>query len=540
MKKLLSLALALVLALSLFGFAEETEEATAAAIVYTNDVHCGVDDNLGYAGVKSVVTTLEGLGYDVFLVDCGDAIQGGPIGTFSDGEFIIDIMNYVGYDLATIGNHEFDYGMDRFMELVELADFPYISCNFATLDGESVLGDYYMAQLGGYNIAFIGVSTPETFTKSTPTYFEDEEGNIIYSFYEGENGQLLYNRVQLVVDSARAEGADVVIAMCHLGIDEVSMPYTSADLITNTTGIDVVLDAHSHTVEAGSVVLNKDGEEVLWTSTGTKLANIGVLIIDEEGTIQSGLIDTLEEKDADVAAFIDEINSSLEEVLSQVVAHTDVDLVVNDPETGVRLIRSTGTNLGDLCADAYRTITGADIAFVNGGGVRADIAAGDITYGQLLSVFPFGNALCVKEVDGQTILDALEHGARALPGELGGFLQVSGLTYTIDLNVDSTVVANDQNFFLGVTGDRRVKDVMVNGEPLDPEKVYTVASTDYILSNKGDGYIMFVDYPEVSTYAMLDNQVLVVYVEECLSGSVGEEYSDPYGEGRVTIIEKAE
>ena len=545
-KKLLALTLVLMLLLAGCGSAAPAEapaptpaEETAylgldndIVILYTNDVHCGVDDNLGYAGLATVKNALEAQGKHVVLVDNGDAVQGDTIGTLSNGEYIIDIMNEVGYDVATPGNHEFDYGMDQFFALTEQANFPYVSANFVDNDGNTVLDPYVIKDVAGVKIAFVGISTPKTITTSTPKYFQDDNGSYIYAFQQDETGEKLYAAVQAAVDAARAEGAQFVIAMAHLGIEEDCSPWTSSEVIVNTTGIDAVLDGHSHSMIECEKVKNKDGAEVLLSSTETKLAYIGCLTIKDDGSMSTTLISDNGMKD-----FIGGIQEEFEELVNTVVASTDVDLIIKDPASGERIVRVSETNLGDLCADAYRAMSGADVAIVNGGGVRADIPAGDITYGQIIAVHPFGNEMCVVECTGQEILDALELGCSKLPAESGGFLHVSGMTYTIDLNVESTVKLDENGMFVEVEGERRVKDVTVGGEPLDPEKTYTLASHNYKLKDCGDGYSMFADNVFLQDSVMIDNQVLINYIVDVLGGTVGEEYADPYGQGRITIIE---
>ena len=545
-KKLLALTLVLMLLLAGCGSAAPAETPAPApaeetaylgldndiVILYTNDVHCGVDDNLGYAGLATVKNALEAQGKHVVLVDNGDAVQGDTIGTLSNGEYIIDIMNEIGYDVATPGNHEFDYGMDQFFALTEQANFPYVSANFVDNDGNTVLDPYVIKDVAGVKIAFVGISTPKTITTSTPKYFQDDNGNYIYAFQQDETGEKLYAAVQSAVDAARAEGAQFVIALAHLGIEEDCSPWTSSEVIVNTTGIDAVLDGHSHSLIECEKVKNKDGAEVLLSSTETKLAYIGCLTIKDDGSMSTTLISDNGMKD-----FIGGIQEEFEELVNTVVASTDVDLIIKDPASGERIVRVSETNLGDLCADAYRAMSGADVAIVNGGGVRADIPAGDITYGQIIAVHPFGNEMCVVECTGQEILDALELGCSKLPAESGGFLHVSGMTYTIDLNVESSVKLDENGMFVSVEGDRRVKDVTIGGEPLDPEKTYTLASHNYKLKDCGDGYSMFADNVFLQDSVMIDNQVLINYIVDVLGGTVGEEYADPYGQGRITIIE---
>jgi len=564
-KKVFAVLLAVVMLLGMIvvpaaAKAEGEEPEKEIVILYTNDVHCGVTDGMGYVGVARVKAALEAAGKEVILVDNGDAVQGDVIGTLSKGEAIVELMNDIGYDVAVIGNHEFDYGMEQFKKNVSLAKFQYVCCNFIDLStGESYLKPYTIIEKAGKKIAFVGIDTPESFTKSTPKYFQDAEGNYIYSFCEGNNGQDLFDKVQATVDAARAEGADYVIALAHLGIDYQSEPWTASKVIENTTGIDVMLDGHSHTDfkrdigQDSILVKNKDGNEVIHTSTGTKLANVGILTIAGD-KISAKLLDASAMKFMDEAGLLPEDNgmgevvkaalAKNEELVNTVVAHTDVDLVIKDPVSGERIVRSQETNLGDLCADAYRAMGETDIAFVNGGGVRDTIPAGDVTYGQIIKVHPFGNALCTVEATGQEILDALEMSVSSMPGESGGFLQVSGLKFTVDMNVDSTVVKDEKKMFVEVSGDRRIKDVEVlqadgSYAPIDPAKTYTLACHNYLLKDMGDGYTMFADNNFLSEDVMLDNQVLINYIVDKLGGSVGSDYADPYGQGRITIIPKA-
>ena len=544
----------LVLAMTLTGLALAEGEAQPqleqdVLVLFTSDVHCGVEQGFGYVGLKAVKDAAEAAGNHVLLVDDGDSIQGEPIGTMTKGEANINLMNAVGYDIAIPGNHEFDYGMDRFLELTGMASFPYISCNF-NKEGEPVFDPYVIKEFDGVKIAFVGVTTPKTLTSSTPRYFQNEEGEYIYGFLQDENGETVYNAVQKAVDDARAEGAQYVIVMAHLGNEAEVEPWTYADVIANTTGIDALLDGHSHDLDK-VVMKNKDGEDVIRQACGTKLEAIGWLKISaKDGTLDSGLYlwnnktaaPELLGIENDVSAEVEKATGELNEKLATVVAHTAVDLVINDPEAKdengkpIRIVRRAETNLGDLCADAYIDQSGADIAFVNGGGIRVSIGQGDITMNDILKVHPFGNMLTVIEVTGQQILDALEWGTRAVPGESGGFPQVSGLTYEIHTYLESACTQDDDGMFTGVEGEYRVKNVMVGGEPLDLEKTYTLASHDYMLLNHGDGYTMFDGCTVLQESVKLDNQVLMDYIMGTLGGVIGSEYEDPYGQGRIVAV----
>ena len=553
MKKLLAVLLALTMLLGVSALAEESAPLFQqdVMILFTSDVHCGIESNFGYAGLAMVRDAYKNAGYHVLLVDNGDSIQGEPVGTMTTGEANIKLMNAVGYDIATMGNHEFDYGMDRFFELSKMANFPYISCNF-NKGGELQFAPYVIKEFDGVKIAFVGITTPKTLTSSTPKYFQDENGNFIYGFFEDETGEGLYNAVQKAVDDARAEGASIVIAMAHLGNEAECSPYTYKDVIANTTGINALLDGHSHDTDHVEM-RNKARETVLRQGCGTKLEGVGYLkIAAKNGAMKAGVMmwnnddfnaTQLYQLDTDVTKAVAEATETLNAKLAEVVAKTDVELTINDPvavtEDGkaVRIIRNAETNLGDLCADAYRYVSGADIAFVNGGGIRVSIKEGDITLNDILKVHPFGNALCVCEATGQQILDALEFGAKDVPGEFGGFLQVSGLTYEIHTSVPSSVKLDEKGLFAGVEGEYRVKNVMVGDEPLDLEKTYTLASHNYMLQGQGDGYTIFEDNVYTQESVMLDNQVLITYITEGLNGVVGAEYANPYGQGRIVAVD---
>ncbi len=516
-------------------------------ILFTSDVHCGVDQGFGYAGLQEVRDALVAQGYDVILVDDGDSIQGETIGTMTKGTAIVELMDMMGYSVAIPGNHEFDYGMENFLTLAETASFDYVSCNFV-YKGEAVFKPYVIRTVGGKRIAFIGVTTPKTLTSSTPAHFKDESGEFVYGFLQDGTGEGVYGAVQQAADAAHGEGADYVVVLAHLGNGAVFAPYTYGDVISHTRGIDALLDGHSHDTDQVRVK-NKDGKEIPRSGCGTKLAAVGWCRITADGAVSTGLytwndsVAAPEKLGLDnymasaVAAASAELNAKLDEV----VARTEVALTINDPVAvdangkPIRMIRRAETNLGDLCADAYRAQSGADVAFVNGGGIRTSIPAGDVTLGDILSVHPFGNALCVVEATGQMILDALEWGARAVPGETGGFQQVSGLTYEIDSSVASPCVADENGLFVRVEGARRVKNVLVGGEPIDPEKTYTLASHNYMLLENGDGVTAFDGAPLLLDCVKLDNQVLIDYITETLGGVIGEEYADPYGQGRIVI-----
>lgn len=585
MKKCLSIALTVLLLLSTCIVANAATPEKSV-FLFTNDVHCAYEDYTYLAQYEADMKAQADV-TSTYLVDVGDAIQGGIIGTLSKGEDIIKIMNFVGYDFAIPGNHEFDYGMDRFlnyagvdtsMSLTEL-DCGYYSCNFAKND-DLVLDAYKIFDAAGKKVALVAISTPETLQKSTPTYFQDENGNYIYNFSHKDGAKGFYKRIQDAVNSAKADGADIVVAVGHVGDEEGSEPYTSQDIIANVSGLDCFLDGHAHST-LNDTVTDKDGKPVKRASTGTKLANIGKLVIDENGGISVELVDMATYKttvDTTSATYIaadayinGEIGAAVEAKKNEVVAHTDFDLTTMDPATGKRRVRNGETNLGDLCADAYRYVMSqsigkqVDVGIVNGGGIRADIPAGDITYGQILAVHPFGNAACVVEATGQQILDSLEMSAMKYPDELGGFQQVSGVEYIIDTTVEESpvVLTADGDFnYVDPSKQRRVTIKSIAGEDFNPERIYTVASHNYLLKSGGDGFTMFKGNKLLADEVMLDNEVLISYFNamenessvalrnyslnsRTMSRNIGvssraalSDYSDPYGVGRISVSSK--
>ena len=545
MKKLIALLLAVCMVLGLMTtvFAAD-EKSNDIVILHTDDAHCGVNDNLGYAGVAAYKAEMEKTHNYVALVDCGDAIQGESIGTLSAGAYLVDIMNEVGYDFATFGNHEFDYKLPQLAKLTKQAKYQYLACNFKYIGkGTSDLNykPYEIVTYGDKKVAFIGIVTPESFTKSTPAYFQDESGNYIYSFSEDETGTALYETVQKTVDEARAAGADYIIAMGHLGNEGITDRWTSKAVIANTTGIDAVLDGHDH-IAGVQKVANKDGKQIVLTEPGTKFENLGKLTIKTDGTITAELISPKEftEKDAGITAYITKLTDTFKEYVSKVVAKSSIALPDKD-ENGNRLVRNHETALGDLCADAFRVMMDADIGIMNGGGIRKPIKAGDITLDNILSVFPWGNLPCKMEVTGQTVLDMLEMGAINYPEESGGFLSVSGLKYTIMAGVPSSIELTDKGEFSKVAGKYRVTNVQVLNkktneyEPLDLNKTYTLGGIDYTILYCGDGFTMFNDSKvlKAGDASYTDAQMVVDYIENKLGGTIGEEYAKP--QGRISV-----
>ncbi len=489
-----------------------TGKDAAVTILYTNDVHTYIDNKspkLTYAAIAAMKQGYVDEGKPVLLVDAGDHIQGTAYGSMDDGATIIELMNEAGYDIATLGNHEFDYGMARAKAIIKEADFPYVSCNWVDLrTGLRVLPAVKLFPAGGKWIAFVGITTPESFTKSTPAYFMNaKQTKYIYDILGGDDGRKLYDAVQRAIDKAKALGADIIIGLGHLGVDPSSSPWTSEEVIANTTGFDAFIDGHSHTVMENKRIYDAAGKPVTLTQTGSYLANVGKMTIAEDGAITTELISTADVSDAAVAATAEAWINDVDTMLGEQIATTDIKFYINDPAAGKRRIRMGETNLGDFVADGIYTYFNeveqldCDIAMMNGGGIRTDVAAGKWTFKTCKQISPFGNVACLMSVTGKQIQDALEFGARFVGPEgkeNGGFLHVAGATYEIHTDIPNTVLTDDKNVWMGsATGTPRVQNVRIYNkktgayEPLDPNRTYALAGMNYTLRNLGDGFAMF-------------------------------------------------
>lgn len=554
-KAVYTLILIAISLLILVGCTDRLTESGKIVVLYTGDMHCSVEsgaNKLDFAQLALYKQAVSNSADYVTLVDCGDAVQGSNIGTLTKGESIVELMNEVGYDVCTFGNHEFDYGIDQLEKLMGMSDAEYICCNFMDSDG-CFVSPYTIRSYGELKIAYIGITTPYTLTSSNPEVFKDEDGELKYSFCQDTSGEKLYNAVQNAVDTAIGMDADYVIALAHLGNGEGYSPYGSEDVIAATSGIDIVLDGHSHTVVESREVYNKEGEPVMLTSSGSHMQYIGQVTIDTRRTTGKNddviTIRLIDSSDYDrVAGKTEETEKEFEEILGTEIGYTAKTLSVNS-ENGNRLVRNRETGIGNFVADAYRSLTNADIAFVNGGGIRADISEGKITYGDLLNVQPYGNMICVVEATGLEIRDALEMSYRRVEGkyedengsvgESGGFFHLSGMKVVIDTSIPSGVKLDENGMFSGVEGERRVKEVYVlNGEtgeyePLSDSKTYTVASINYILLQGGDGFNMFMNNEVITSEAVSDLQAVIEYLE-LSGGNIDERYFAT--EGRITVL----
>ena len=516
-------------------------------ILYTNDVHTYIDNPLSYDVIAAVKADLEKEYKHVILADAGDHVQGTAYGSMDKGESIIKLMNAAGYDVATLGNHEFDYNMQGCMNAISWANFPYTSCNFYHeangVRGENVLDSYVLFDCGTEKVAFVGITTPETFAKSTPAYFQDANGNFIYGISGGEDGKALRADIQKAINSAKQAGATQIIGLGHLGVDPSSTPWTSEETIAAVSGLDAFIDGHSHTIMKRKEIKDKDGNNVVLTQTGEYFSRIGMMVIDAEtGEITTDFIECIGNEndgyalssdlynnpslisDETVKALKDSWLSEIDQKLGQKIGSAEVTLDNYDSE-GNRLVRLQETNSGDFAADALYYLfddmgLDVDIAVMNGGGIRNQAITGDITYKTCKDMHPFGNVACLLTVSGQQILDMLEWGARFVgSAENGALLHVSGITYKVNTSIPDTTRANEIDVWVGgPTGAYRVHDVMVYNketdqwDQLDLTAKYNLAGYNYTLRDLGGGYAMLSGSVNVLDYVMEDYMVLSNYV----------------------------
>lgn len=479
-----------------FTFAETTAPSEPIVILHTNDTHSNVSGAIGFASVKGWKDHYLAQGSEVLVLDAGDALHGYPIANLSRGENIVEIMNAVGYTAMCPGNHDFNYGTARLIELSGKMSFNLLSANFTDMNKAPVFTAAKVYTARDKEIGVIGITTPETATKTNPLNVTG------YQFNEKE----MAAQVQAQIDLMETAGVDYIIALGHLGVDVESEPYRSTDLIGQVTGLDVFIDGHSHTsYENGLTVKDKSGNDVLLAQTGNQFKAIGKIAINGESIVASLITEAKD--DAVVKALIDAQKAEIQPLLDVVVAKTAVKLDGNrDP--GVRTME---TNLGDLAADALKYVSGSDIALTNGGGIRTSLEIGNITYGNINSVFPFGNTVVTFDITGADLLAALQHGTKSLPAANGGLPQVAGIDYEVHTYMEAD----------------RVKNVMVNGKPLDLAATYSMATNDFTYVG-GDGYVMFAKYPKTGEFGALD-EALEEYIGTGLGGTVGSQYLKAQG-----------
>lgn len=499
-------------------------------ILYENDVHCAVD---GYPLLVSVRKECQAATDYVSTVSCGDFASGGLIGAISKGEQIVRIMNHVGYDAIALGNHELDYGIPQMLNITESLNAPVLCANLKNVQtGTSPYPAYHIISYGDVDIAYIGFTTT---TSGTVKSLSDEQGNPLYSFMRED----FYLNAQKFIDKARKDGADYIIALSHLGDSQADgMHPSSTSLIANTTGLDAVIDGHDHHVIEEQFVNDKDGNPVLLTSSGSNFQYVGKLTIDTNGGVHSTLVSTGDDEitpDNETALFVNSVKEEAEGLGNFVIGHSEVDLMIYD-ENGKRIVRKQETNIGDFCADAFRAFTGADIAMVNGGGIRTNIEKGEILFNDLYNVMPFGDMIATGSLTGEQLLDALEYAVSSLPAEAGVFMQVSGLRFKINPDIPSPAVMDPETELFShiEDGERRVSDIEIldkeSGEYREVElsRRYTMATLDYLILELGGSGIFKSVEPD-PTYWGAEIEILRSYIENNLNGTIGSEYSEPQG-----------
>ena len=532
-KKVLSLLMAVVMTFSLAVTANAAEETAQdlngdIVILHTNDVHGAI---AGYAKVAALKDAYEARGAYVLLMDAGDFIQGDPTVSTSEGATAVELMNLAGYDVVSLGNHEFDYGYQNLKDLEADADFAIVDANVLYNGRVAFEDNLVFTAPDGTKIGVFGLDTPETATKAHPAKIQG------VTFLAGED---LYDCAQEQVDALTAEGCEYIICLGHLGIDDESAGNRSIDLLENVDGIDLFIDGHSHSTRA-DLLDATDGTgmvgNTMVTSTGTKLESIGVVTIDAEGVITTSTtpVADLTAEDADVAARAAAIQKEIDDEYGTVFAKTEVALN-GEREPGNR---TEETNLGDLITDALvwgaeREGTEVDAAVTNGGGIRASIAAGDITKKDINTVLPFGNTLSIVQVTGAELLEALEASTYCTPTSIGGFPQVSGIEFTVD-----TTKAYDQgeqypgSTYYGPKSIQRVTIETVGGEPFDANATYTIATNDFMAAG-GDTYYAFAAASVNYDLGIAMDEVVMDYITEELKGTVtAEAYGEPAG--RITV-----
>lgn len=525
-KRIITFSLVLCMALSVFTGVVYAADTDTVVILYENDVHCAVE---GYSKLAAMKNELSETYTNVGVVSAGDFVQGGTLGAVSKGEYIVNLMNKVGYDAIALGNHEFDYQLPRLNELNAMSNTKFISCNFQKIgEDKSYFEPYTIVSYGNVDVAYIAITTPETINSSSPAQFKNDKGELIYTFNESK----LYDIVQTNINAAETAGADYVIALSHIGYDESGNLADITDVIENTDGFDVVLDAHSHSVIEEKVIKDKSGDDVLLTSTGTKFEYIGKLTI-KNGAFDTELVEveSYTKTDPVVDAYITEINENYAQLGNRKIGESKVEFITHDKD-GNRLVRNAETNLGDFCSDALRVMTGADMSFVNGGGLRAPMESGDITFNDIFSVFPFNNQIVTAEISGQILIDFLEMAVMNYPEEDGSFPHMSGVTFSVNKSIPTSVKVDANGFFEKVDGAYRVYNVKVldktSGEykALDPNGKYVLAGFNYFLLDFGGGMTMFKDAKILDAEGTLDVELLENYIVEHLGGVIGEEYAE--------------
>ena len=515
----LTLSLALLLSLAVPVCAAETTTSTTKdltghiVILHTNDVHGGI---AGYAKLAAAKESYTASGAYTLLVDAGDYIQGDPTVSASQGKTAIELMNSTGYDAATVGNHEFDYGYANLKTISAQANFPILAANVQYNGATAFDSHTIFTAANGKKIGVFGLATPETATKAHPAKIQG------VTFVGGQDMMKL---AQTEVDTLKAAGCNYVICLGHLGIDAESTGNRSIDVLNAVTGIDVFIDGHSHStldqIKAATNGTGKVGNAYL-TSTGTKLANVGVVDIAPDGTITTSNVplDTLTAENADTAAVIQRIQQQIDADYGAVFAQSEVQL---DGEKAQ--VRTGETNLGDLITDAMLWQAGTlgekvDAAVNNGGGIRASLSVGGLTKKDINTVLPFGNTLYLVKLTGAQLLEALEASTCSLPESIGAFPQVSGIEYTVNTGAKFSSTENYPGSTYGKPNAvNRVTIQRVGGAAFDPAETYTIVTNDF-LGAGGDTYYTFKSSPVGYDTGVPLDEVLMDYITAQCKGTI--------------------
>ena len=531
------------------------EESDDIVIIHTNDVHCGINNTIGYDGFVLYRNELKQKYKNIITVDVGDSIQGGTLGAISEGSAIIELMNKVGYDISIIGNHEIDYGIPQLLELENNLTNGYICANFCYRKNKtSIFPPYKILEISNKKIAFIGIITPLTFSQTSLSTIKDENEEQIYDLLSGNNGQELYDTIQNYINEVKGKGVDYVILLSHIGMWGTE-EYSTDLLVSKLEGIDAVIDGHTHLIY-NTTTKDKNGKEISVSQVGSKLEAIGVLILKGDGTISTEIIKEVpkpnfeigEKKiirsdkeiwvDSEMNEFINEIFEEYKEILNLKIGYSDFDLIISpDSSQDEVYCYYKECTLGNLVSDSVKDAVKADISILNGGAVSNNLKKGNITKGNIIDILPWFNSIVVKELPGQVILDALEFGVSKLPKSSTGFPQVSGISFDVNININSPVEIDSDGIFTGITNNRkrRVSNVKINGEDININKIYSTSLISFMALG-GDGYAMFIDYNIVYEALVTDTDYLGTYISKVFKGVIPENYRTE--EGRINIIEE--
>ena len=518
-------------------------------ILFSNDTHGAIDENIGFASIAGYKKEMEKQSKYVTFVDAGDETQGSYLTTLSKGEIGIKVLNTIGYKYAAFGNHEFDFGGARLKQLVDMADYQFLNAN-VSYSGSGVdpfdgIPAYAIDEYGKYKVAYIGITTPNTLKEENPKIFIEND-RLVYDFCQDEDDLKLIKRIQEVVDEVKVKGADYVVLMAHVGNEEVSI-YTSKSIAENTRDIDVIIDGHSHASTIDEYK-NLDGKFVPVAQTGTKLEHIGKTTIHKDGSINVELIDAVMYQDSDVIPELLALKEEYDSLINGIIGTASKTLAIND-ETGTRIVRSRETSIGDLCADAIRDYYSCDVAYVNGGGIRADLKEGTITCADVINVHSFGNLIVTTTVTGQELVDMLEYWTKEVKreykdeegnaiGEFGSYCCMSGVRFNLDLDIEPTVNIDSDDNLISIGDNRRVSNVEILENdtyvPIDLNKTYTFGSSSYVIVDGGSGMGIYLkDHAIVNDNNVVDYEVLEHYIKDTLKGSL-----DKYNEVDQRIIIK--